>query len=120
MASAPDAKTVEVDVVITGLGRVRLERKRKHRAPDVWTVKKVAPNTMVHLTEKPAELAARAMKYSSRRGEHVLDLFAGSGSTMAAAEALDRRAFLMEIDPHYCDVIIDRWEKLTGGKAARK
>jgi DNA modification methylase len=55
----------------------------------------------------------RAMTYSSREGEHVLDLFGGSGSTMAAAEQTGRRAFLMELDPLYCDVIVQRMEALT-------
>ena len=58
---------------------------------------------MVHLTEKPVELAVRALQYSSRPGENVLDLFAGSGSTLIAAEQTGRRAFVMELDPLYCD-----------------
>jgi DNA modification methylase len=72
---------------------------------------------MIHLTEKPVELAERAMTYSSRRGENVLDLFGGSGSTLIAAERLGRRAYLMELDPAYCDVIVDRWQSFTGQKA---
>jgi DNA modification methylase len=74
---------------------------------------------MVHLTEKPVELAARAMQYSSRPGERILDLFGGSGSTLIAAEQTGRKAFLMEIDPAYCDVIVQRWEQFTGRKAER-
>jgi DNA modification methylase len=74
---------------------------------------------MQHLTEKPVELAARALEYSSRPGEHVLDLFAGSGSTLIAAEQAGRRAFLMELDRLYCDVIITRWEQFTGQQAER-
>ena len=88
--------------------------------PDVWPVKKVSPQKMVHLTEKPVELAARAMRYSSRPGERVLDLFGGSGSTLIAAEQEGRCARLMEIDPAYCDVIVARWEAFTGKKAERK
>jgi DNA modification methylase len=84
---------------------------------DVWQVKKLFHAEMVHLTEKPVELAARAMQYSSKRGENVLDLFGGSGSTLAAAEATKRRAFLMEIDPLYADVIVMRWQKLSGRDA---
>jgi DNA modification methylase len=88
-------------------------------ATDVWSVKKVNPQSMVHLTEKPVELATRAMQYSSRPGECVLDLFGGSGSTLIAAEQTGRRAFLLEIDPPYCDVIRTRWEKFTGKQAKR-
>ncbi len=88
-------------------------------ATDVWSVKKVNPQSMVHLTEKPVELATRAMQYSSRPGENVLDLFGGSGSTLIAAEQAGRKAFLMELDPLYCDAIVARWEKFTGRKAER-
>ncbi|MGD9719896.1 MAG: DNA methyltransferase [Pirellulales bacterium] len=88
-------------------------------AVDVWSIKKINPQSMVHLTEKPVELAARAMRYSSRSGENVLDLFGGSGSTLMAAEQTGRHAFLMELDPLYCDVIVERWEKFTGQKAER-
>ena len=86
-------------------------------ATDVWCVKKINPQNMVHLTEKPVELAARALEYSSRAGENVLDLFGGSGSTLIAAEQMGRRAFLMEIDGLYCDVIVRRWERFTGKQA---
>ena len=82
-------------------------------------MKKVNPQSMIHLTEKPVELAVRAMQYSSRAGENVIDLFGGSGSTLIAAEQTGRRAFLMELDPLYCDVIVERFEKFTGQKAER-
>ena len=90
-----------------------------NNATDLWHVKKVSPQAMVHLTEKPVELAVRAIQYSSRPGEHVLDLFGGSGSTLIAAEQTERHAYLMEIDPAYCDVIVQRWEEFTGKKAER-
>jgi DNA modification methylase len=88
-------------------------------ATDVWSIKKVNPQSMIHLTEKPVELATRAMEYSSRRGENVLDLFGGSGSTLIAAEQTGRKAFLMELDPLYCDVIVKRYEQFSGRKAER-
>ena len=88
-----------------------------NNATDLWSVKKVTPQSMVHLTEKPVELASRAIVYSSRRGENVLDLFGGSGSTLIACEDTQRRAHLMEIDPLYADVIVTRWQQLTGRKA---
>ena len=90
-----------------------------HNAVDVWSIKKINPQSMVHLTEKPVELATRAIKYSSRAGDNVLDLFGGSGSTLIAAEQTERRSYLMEIDPPYCDVIVRRWENFTGRKAER-
>ena len=86
---------------------------------DLWHVKKVKPQSMIHLTEKPVELAVRAMQYSSREGENVLDLFGGSDSTPIAAEQTKRRAFLMETEPLYCDVIVQRWEEFTGQRAER-
>ena len=91
-----------------------------NNVPDLWEVKKINPNKMVHLTEKPVELAVRAMQYSSRAGENILDLFGGSGSTLIAAEQTDRKAFLMELDTLYCDVIVQRFEQFTGRKAERE
>ena len=85
---------------------------------DLWHLKKVNPQSMVHLTEKPVELAVRAIQYSSLTGDNVLDLFGGSGSTLIACEQTGRKAFLMELDVLYCDVIVERWEKFTGKKAA--
>jgi DNA modification methylase len=90
-----------------------------NNATDLWHVKKVNPQSMVHLTEKPVELAVRAMQYSSRTGENVLDLFGGSGSTLIAAQQTGRQAFLMELDPLYCDVIVQRYEQFTGQKGER-
>ena len=87
--------------------------------PDVWSVKKVSPQAMVHLTEKPVELARRAIEYSSLPGEAVLDPFAGSGSTLIAAEQTARRAYLLEIDPLYCDIVVERWRAFTGQEARR-
>jgi DNA modification methylase len=88
-----------------------------NNATDVWSVKKVNPASMIHLTEKPVELAVRAIEYSSRPGENVLDLFGGSGSTLIAAEKTGRRAFLMELDMPYCDVIVDRFQRFSGKPA---
>jgi DNA modification methylase len=72
---------------------------------------------MIHLTEKPVELAVRAMQYSSRPGDNVLDLFGGSGSTLIAAEQTGRHAFLMELDCLYADVIVERYQRFTGKPA---
>lgn len=90
-----------------------------NNATDLWHVKKVNPQAMVHLTEKPVELAVRSIQYSSLPGQNVLDLFGGSGSTLIGCEQTGRHAFLMELDQAYCDVIVERWEKFTGRKAER-
>ena len=81
---------------------------------DLWEVKK--DRNYVHPTQKPVALSVRAF------GNHikllnVLDLFGGSGSTLIGAEQTGRKAYLMELDPKYCDVIVKRWEEFTGKKA---
>lgn len=68
---------------------------------------------------KPVALVARLMENSSAPGDPVADIFGGSGTTLVAAEQLGRSCRMMELDPHYCDVIIERWEGLTGGRAER-
>ena len=72
-----------------------------------------------HPTMKPVRLFGYQMANSSRPGDIILDTFGGSGTTIIASEQLGRKARLMELDPHYCDVIIARWEKLTGQKAVK-
>ncbi len=72
-----------------------------------------------HPTMKPVELIEQQLVNSTKRGDLVLDMFAGSGSTLVAAAKLERRAALVELDPHYCDVILARWERLSGKTAAR-
>lgn len=72
-----------------------------------------------HPTMKPVRLIAKLIGNSSREGEIVLDTFGGSGTTMIACEQLNRICYMMELDPHYADVIIERWEKFTGQKAIK-
>lgn len=71
----------------------------------------------LHPTMKPVPLIARLIKNSTKRGETVLDTFGGSGTTLITCEQLKRKCATVELDPHYCDVIIDRWEQLTGREA---
>lgn len=73
----------------------------------------------LHPTMKPVELVANCLNDATKAGDIALDVFGGSGTTMIACEQLGRRARLMELDPHYCDVIIARWEKFTGMKAEK-
>ena len=70
-----------------------------------------------HPTMKPLELIGYQIKNSSKENDIVTDLFGGSGSTLIACEQLKRSCYTMELDPKYCDVIIKRWEQLTGNKA---
>lgn len=73
----------------------------------------------LHPTMKPLTICGQMIRNSSRKGAIVLDLFGGSGSTMMACEQLNRTCYMMEYDPKYVDVIIDRWELLTGKKAVK-
>ena len=71
----------------------------------------------VHTTQKTVGLLADIIKDYSDKNDIVLDLFGGSGSTLIACEKTNRKCYMMEIDPHYCDVIVKRWENYTGSKA---
>lgn len=82
---------------------------------DLWNIAK--DSKYKHPTQKPVELSFRAIKNSSKEKNIVLDLFLGSGSTLIAAEKTNRKCYGMELDPKYCDVIIQRWEEFTGNKA---
>lgn len=83
---------------------------------DVWDVPR-PKKSEEHPTMKPVELVERAIKNSSKRGNIVIDLFGGSGTTLIASEQTGRRCRMMELDPKYVDVIITRWERLTGKQA---
>lgn len=73
----------------------------------------------IHAATFSVEFAGYYIGNFSNQGEIILDTFGGTGTTMIAAEQLGRKCYMMELDPYYCDVIIARWEKLTGGKAVR-
>lgn len=70
-----------------------------------------------HASPKPQKLCERILLTSSRENEQVLDIFGGSGSTLIACEQTNRNCYMMELSPHYCQVIINRWETFTGEKA---
>ena len=91
-----------------------LDRKQS----DVWDIAR-PKKSVEHPTMKPIALVAKAINNSSRRGDIVLDLFGGSGSTLIACEQLNRVCYMCELDPKYCDVIIKRYENLTGQKAVK-
>jgi len=85
---------------------------------DVWTIPRPAESEL-HPTMKPLELVERAIENSSRPGDLVLDLFLGSGTSVIAAERTGRICYGMELDAHYCRIVIARWEAFTGLKAEK-
>lgn len=85
---------------------------------DVIREQKTLKNDL-HPTMKPIKLLAKLIRNSSKDNDIVLDLFGGSGSTLIACEQLNRKCHMMELDPKYCDVIVKRWETLTGEKAVK-
>ena len=84
----------------------------------VWDISRAVKNEF-HSTQKPVELVVKAISNSSKQGYSVMDLCSGGGSTLIACEKTNRKCYGMEIDPHYCDVIVKRWEEYTGNKAER-
>lgn len=99
-------------------GKVTGEVKRKKQKNDIWRYDKPTKSEE-HPTMKPVKLCAEAIKNSSKKDDIIMDLFGGSGSTLIASEQLGRKCYMMELDPKYVDVIIKRWENLTGKKAEK-
>ena len=95
------------------------EEIRENRIGSVWSIGKDNANEYAHPTQKPVELSANAIRHTTNKEQIVLDCFGGSGSTLIACEQLNRKCYMCELDPHYCDVIINRWETFTGNKAVR-
>lgn len=89
----------------------RSAKIQNKRIGSVWSIGKDAAASYLHPTQKPVELAAQAMKHTCSKGASVLDLFLGSGSTLIAADQLNRVCYGMELEPKYCQVIIERYQK---------
>ena len=90
---------------------------KKKSLMSVWKVTRDDVNSYNHPTQKPVGISAMAIEHTTDIGQMVLDCFGGSGSTLIACEQLKRKCYMCELDPHYCDVILQRWENLTGKKA---
>lgn len=90
----------------------------KYKNTSIWKFDRPT-KSKEHPTMKPVELLGEILLNATQQGDVVLDTFGGSGSTLIACEQLNRTCFMAELDPHYCDVIINRWETLTGEKAVR-
>lgn len=84
---------------------------------DIWLVKRLPSQDYEHPTAKPPTLHEKPIRRCTQPGDAILDLFGGSGSTLIASEQMKRRAYLMEIDPVFCDVIVKRYQELTGQEA---
>lgn len=99
-------------------GKAEGSVKRKQSKSDIWRYDKPVKSTE-HPTMKPVALVQEAIINSSKRGEIVLDLFGGSGTTLIASEKTKRKCYMMELDPHYTDVIIKRYEDFSGNLAKK-
>jgi site-specific DNA-methyltransferase (adenine-specific) len=114
--------TKHEEIIFCGAGNYN--KKNLNNDVNVWEADSVrnfggsknAKEAVGHPTQKPIEICARAIKNSSNENENVYDGFGGSGSTLIACEQLNRKCYMMELEPHYIDVIIQRWENFTGEK----
>lgn len=108
---------------INGMSKSELKNYIKEllqREPASTVIYEDKPQRSVdHPTMKPVKLVAYLIRNSSRTGENVIDPFGGSGSTLIACEQTNRRCYTAELDPKYCDLIVKRWEQLTGNKAVK-
>lgn len=109
-AKKPDPKTAQSIIYGWKEGTHKFYGDNEY---DVWEMPRKAVARYLHPTEKPDWLAMRALRNSTKRNDIVLDPFGGSGSTMAAAEKVGRRAYMIELDPKFCDVIRNRWERIN-------
>ena len=96
---------------------VKLLKKIYSEVPSTIIHENKPTHNNIHPTMKPVNLIARLIKNSSEKGDSVLDLFGGSGTTLIACEELGRKCYMMEYDPIYVDAIIERYEEYTGKKA---
>jgi DNA modification methylase len=84
---------------------------------EIWTAKRLASKDYQHATSKPLDLHEKAIKRCTKPDDIILDSFLGSGSTLIAAEQLQRTVYGVELEPVFCDLMIERFERLTGIKA---
>lgn len=91
-----------------------MDRLTFEESLEVWYQRRDPTNEYQHPTQKPVRLAERALKRNSEIGHVILDMFGGGGSTLLCCHQLQRMCYMMELDPKYCDVIVDRFTKMTG------
>lgn len=115
----PDAEELDFEKMSKAEMKELLETIYSEALPTTVINENKPTKNTDHPTMKPVRLFGRQIDNSSRTGEIILDSFGGSGTTIVACEQIGRKARVMEYDPHYCDVIIARWEKLTGATAIK-
>lgn len=106
-----------INVCKKGKPNLRTHQGEDREYSDIWHIQRKMGKNEEHATAKPVVLIERAINHATRKNDLVLDLFGGSGSTLIACEKTNRKCFMMEIIPSYCDVIVARWERITGKKA---
>lgn len=112
-AKKPDPKTAQSIIYGWSQGKHMFYGDNEY---DVWEMPRKATARYLHPTEKPDWLIMRAIRNSTKRGDVILDPFSGSGSLLAACEKTGRTAYMIELDPKYCDVIRKRWDKIEKSK----
>ena len=98
---------------------IEIVRKLMHPKDDSVIYEDKPHRSDLHPTMKPVKLVAKLITNNTREGDIVADIFGGSGTTLIACEQLNRKCRMVELDPHYCDVIVTRWETFTGKKAKK-
>ena len=101
------------------LGKKKTGERTVSGVGNIWRVPRIHGSERFHNAQKPVDLVKTPIKHASKSGDLVLDLFAGSGTTLIACEQLGRKCAVVEMEPACCDVIVQRWENLTGKKVER-
>lgn len=114
-----DDSEIDIDKMTKTQMKVLLHKIYEEKIPTTVIYEAKPQKNTDHPTMKPVRLLGYQIRNSSKPGDRVLDSFGGSGTTLIACEQLNRKCYMMELDPHYCDVIIARWEKLTGKQAVK-
>lgn len=96
------------------------ERRPPASETNVWMIDQQGDSDGIHLTQKPVEVVRRPIEYHTWTGELIYEPFAGSGTAIIAAETTGRRCYAMELSPEFCDVIVERWQQVTGRTATKE
>ncbi len=116
-----DEENISNDLELYFLGRndkrAYFNKKNQKGITNYWKIGTHKTQLVNHLACFPVALPKKGIELMTSRGDNCLDPFGGSGSTLIACEQLNRKCFVMELDPKYCDVIVKRWEGFTGDKA---